>query len=151
MSDHEIECALAGRLTADPVQRTGKSGKPWLAMNVAVGSGDAVKFVSFALFGDSVPEVAERLRKGGRAYVEGKITLRQWTGQDGQSRAGLSVSSFHVVPLGQIGRRRPARTKPQAACTNPAARDWQRPPGMLHGEGCQASDNAGSMSNAERT
>lgn len=151
MSEHEIECALTGRLTADPVQRTGKSGKPWLAMNIAIGSGDAVQFVSVALFADSVPEVAGRLRRGDRAYVEGKITLRQWTGLDGHSSAGLSVASFHVVPLGQIGRRRPARAKPHPACTNPAARDWQRPQGMLHVEGGQAAMNAGSTVNAERT
>lgn len=30
-----IEAKLVGRLTADPVQRVSKSGKPWLGLNVA--------------------------------------------------------------------------------------------------------------------
>ena len=129
----EIECALSGRLTADPVQRTGKTGKPRLAMSMAVGSGDAVQFVSVALFGDSVSEMGGRLAKGDRAYVEGRVQLRTWTDKDGSARAGLSVSSFHVVPLGQIGRRPPAKGKAaQASSPSPsdaARRDWQRPPG----------------------
>ena len=130
----EIECALSARLTADPVERVGKSGKPWLAMSMGVGSGDAVQFVSVALFGDTVPEMTGRLCKGDRAYVEGRLQLRTWTDKDGSARAGLSVSSFHVVPLGQIGRRRPFKPKASngkpmmAGDTDDARRDSQRPP-----------------------
>lgn len=133
MSDDTIECAFTGRLTAEPVPRTSKSGKAWLPLSLAVGSGDAVQFVSVALFGDCVPELASRLHKGDRAYVEGKITLRTWTDKDGRERAGLSVSCFHVVPIGQIGRRRQVKPKASTARAAPSAsdaaqRDWQRPP-----------------------
>ena len=143
MSD-DIECAFTGRLTADPVPRTSKTGKAWLPLSLAVGPGDAVQFVNAALFGDSVPEMAGRLHKGDRVYVEGRLQLRTWTDKDGRERAGLSVSSFHVVPLGQIGRRRPGKPKasgarPQSPETpsdlrpseqlDPAVRrDWQSPP-----------------------
>ena len=75
----DIECAFSGRLTAEPVPRTAKSGKAWLPLNLAVGSGDAVTFVSVALFGDTVAEMAARLHKGDRAYVEGRLQLRTWT------------------------------------------------------------------------
>ena len=133
MSD-EIECARSGRLTADPVQRVGKSGKPWLAMSLAVSAGDAVQFLSVALFGHTVPEMAERLHKSDRVYVEGRLHLRTWTDKEGRERTGISVSSFHVVPLAQIGRRRPAKPRAtdamesKASATDAARRDWQRPP-----------------------
>src|SRR5262249_6659576 len=98
-----------GRLTADPVERVSKSGKSWFAMSFAVGSGDAVQFVSVALFGDNVPQTTGRLHKGDRAYVKGRLQPRPWTDNDDRERVELSVSSFYVAPLGQIGRRRPAK------------------------------------------
>jgi single-stranded DNA-binding protein len=40
-------------------------------------------------------------------YVEGRLSLNAWTGKDGQSRTGLSVTAWEVIPLGRIGRKRP--------------------------------------------
>ena len=160
-SHEEIECALQGRLTADPVQRTSKTGKAWLSMNVAVGSGDMVQYVSVALFGDTVADTAARLTKGERVYVEGRIKVNAWTDKDGRERSGLSVASFNVVPLGQIGKRKPARRNDagpaghQPGEPDPASRqrapgrqqrdaaaraDWQRPPGA--GRDSSADDAA---------
>ena len=47
------------------------------------------------------------LAKGVEVYVEGRLSLNTWTGRDGAERTGLSVSAWQVMPLGQIGRRKP--------------------------------------------
>lgn len=106
MSD-DIECAFTGKVGTDPVMRTTKAGKAWLGFSVAVGTHDATQWVQVALFGDGVAETAARLAKGDRVYVEGKIKLNAWTDANGKERSGLSAASFHLVPLGQIGRKRP--------------------------------------------
>jgi single-stranded DNA-binding protein len=65
----------------------------------------ATAWVRVSLFGDSVDELLPRLTKGAQVYVEGKLTLRPWTDADGRERAGLSLATGLVQPMGQIGRR----------------------------------------------
>lgn len=106
----EIECAFTGRIATEPATRTGKTGKPWLGFSVVVGEGEAAQFVQVALFGDSVSDASAWLAKGVSVYCEGKIKLNNWTTADGTQRAGLSVASFKVEPLGQIGRKKASGT-----------------------------------------
>ena len=126
----EIECALTGRIGTEPTLRTSKAGKPWLSFSVAVGSDDATQWAQVGLFGDTAQELAATLAKGTRVYIEGRIKLNTWTAANGKERSGLSVSSFHVVPLGQIGRRKPSKPKADRTVSGDAATraDWQRPP-----------------------
>lgn len=52
--------------------------------------------------------------KGMKVYVEGRLSLREWVGQDGQARTSLDVTAFEVQFLdrpdesgaGQSGARR---------------------------------------------
>ena len=131
----EIECAFSGRIGTEPQARTSKTGKPWLSFSVAVGSDDATQWVQVALFGDAAADMAARLHKGDRVYCEGRIKLNVWADKDGRERSGLSVSSFLVQPLGQIGRKRPAKPKADRAISpdTQALRDWQRPSTAGHG------------------
>ena len=103
-----IECALAGRVGQEPQMRTSQAGKTWLSFSIAVGSGETAQWVQVAAFGALAEDLADRLRKGDRAYVEGRVRLNTWTDKAGAQRAGLSVSASVVHPLGQIGRRRQA-------------------------------------------
>lgn len=146
MSDTVIECAFTGRVGQEPALRTSKTGQPWLAVSVAVGSGDDIQWLQVAVFGDPAAELATRLTKGTRVYVEGRLRLNKWT-KDGREHAGLSVAATLVQPLGQIGRKRPGKAgdkttaaplhRENAALPTPgpreqrhatAQRDWQRPP-----------------------
>ena len=64
-------------------------------------------------------------------YVEGRLKLDTWTGKDGQQHAGLSVASWKVEKLAQIGRNKQPKpiAAPEGEHSAPvAARDWQRPP-----------------------
>jgi single-stranded DNA-binding protein len=102
-----IECAMFGSLVADAEHRTSKNGRPYVRFRLAVGSGNDVQFASVMLF-DNVDELADA-RKGTRVYVEGRIRLDKWTGQDGADRHGLSVmSSF--ARAAEIGARKKRRS-----------------------------------------
>jgi single-strand DNA-binding protein len=124
-----IEVALFGVLGRDGELKTSKNGKAYLRMNVRTGDGDGAQWVSVMLFGDDVPELAQRLVKGARVYVEGSLKLDSWRGQDGTERHGLSVMSWHCR-LAEIGRNKPKRdsadkprTKAAASSTDSHSRD----------------------------
>lgn len=131
-----IEAAFTGRLGQEPEQRTSQSGKPWLRLNVAVGADDSLQWVSTAVFGEGAQELAGRLHKGDRVYVEGRLTLRTWE-KDGQTHAGLNVAAWRVERLGEIGKNKPPKPKAPSEHEVPvppingdrrsAPRDGQRP------------------------
>jgi hypothetical protein len=54
--------------------------------------------------------MADRFDIDARAYVEGRISNGEWTGNDGAKRHGLSVMSLHCR-LPHIGRNCPKRDK----------------------------------------
>ena len=103
-----IEAAFFGSLGRDAESKTSKAGKPYLRINVRVGDDDAAQWVSVMVFDAKAIDVADKLVKGARVYVEGKLSIDEWTGQDGAKRHGLSAMSWHCR-LSQIGRNRPTR------------------------------------------
>jgi single-stranded DNA-binding protein len=92
-----------------------------------VGGDDAVQWVDVACFKDAAQRAVERLHKGDRAYVEGRIELQRWTGQDGVERSGLKVTCFKVEPVGQIGRRAQRETDDLGSSRGDARKNWQAP------------------------
>ena len=112
-----IECAFFGTLGRDAEAKTSKaSGKPYVRLNVRCGEGDEAQWVAVLSFDEKAMEhqVAGKLLKGARVYVEGKLSPDQWTDKDGKERHGLSCVSWHTR-LSQIGRARTRREKGSAA------------------------------------
>lgn len=105
-----IECAFFGTLGRDAERNTSQAGKAYLRLSVRVGADDAAQWVSVLAFDERAIEVAEKLIKGARIYVEGRLSTNEWTGQDGEKRLGLSVMSWHCR-LAQIGRNKPKRER----------------------------------------
>lgn len=105
-----VEAALFGTLGRDAEPKTSKSGKDYLRLNVAVSEGEATTWVSVTAFDPRAIENAAGYVKGARVYVEGKLSLSEWTAHDGTTRHGLSVMSWHCR-LAQIGRAKPKREK----------------------------------------
>ena len=99
---------MFGALGRDAEAKTSKTGKPYLRVNVRVGDGDTAQWVNATVFDTKAIEVVDKLVKGARVYLEGRIALDEWAGQDGVKRHGLSVMSWHCR-LAQIGRNRPLR------------------------------------------
>ena len=112
-----LEVATFGVLGQDAEQKVSKTGKPYLRFSMRVGDGDGAQWISVLAFDPDAIELADRFLKGARAYVEGKLSTSEWTGQDGEKRLGLSVMSFHTR-LAQIGRQ---KVRPDAEKVSVAA------------------------------
>ena len=118
-----IEAALFGTLSRDCERKTSKNGKPYLRLNVAVSEGETTTWISAMVFDERAIAVADKLVKGARVYVEGRLSLNEWTANDGATRTGLSILSWHCR-LAAIGRNKPDRkTKERAFGTPRSASD----------------------------
>jgi single-strand DNA-binding protein len=91
---------LMGNLTRDPELRYLQSGTAVCDFGVAVNrtyrtpSGEQkeeVLFVDVTAWGKQAETVSEFLQKGRPVFIEGRLKLDQWTGQDGQKRSKLRV------------------------------------------------------------
>ena len=85
--------------------RNSAAGKDWCRLSVGVGEGDAVTWVSVAVFEEKARALAG-IAKGVEVYVEGRLSLNTWTGKDGDKRTGLSLSAWRVEVLRRIGKSR---------------------------------------------
>src|SRR5262245_26777104 len=85
-----IEVAFPGSLVRDAEAKTSKAGKQYLRINVRVENGDKAEFINAMVFDPDAIAVADKLVKGARVYIEGKLSLDEWTAQDGTKRTGLS-------------------------------------------------------------
>ena len=103
-----IEAAFFGALGRDAEPKTSKTGKPYLRAGVRVGDGEAAQWVNVTAFDEKAIAAADSFVKGARVYVEGRLSLDQWTAQDGAARSSLSCMSWHCR-LAQIGRNKPKR------------------------------------------
>ena len=111
-----IEVCFTGRLGRDPELMQVKGGElPLLTFSCVVdqqhqGEDNPPVWIRVATFGDLAETMAERLVKGVRVYVEGRLEARIWTPDNGGSpRLNINVTATTVQPLGQIGRRLPTR------------------------------------------
>jgi single-stranded DNA-binding protein len=129
-----IDSAFFGFLAADAETKVSKAGKTWVRLRLGVGKDDNLQWVSVAVFGEAA-EVAAKLKKGDRVYVEGSIKIDTWTGNDGTERHGLSVASFKIQKTHAIGRNRLERSDSVADGNgsdrrelSPAGRDFHNDP-----------------------
>jgi single-strand DNA-binding protein len=105
-----IECAFFGSLVRDAEVKMSSRGKTYLRTNIRVENGQNALFISSRIFDSDAIASADKLVKGARVYIEGKLSLDEWTAQDGTKKSGLSVMSFHCR-LSQIGRHKPPKSK----------------------------------------
>ena len=114
-----IEAAFSGRLGGDAELKMVKGGTlPMIAFPIAVDTKDdsePTTWCRVVRFGPEAEDLAHRLMKGTRAYVEGKLKLDRWIAQDGTERSGLSVTASTIQPLGQIGKRKPRKPRAKKA------------------------------------
>ena len=105
---------LAGRLTRDPESAFTSAGDMWVRFSIAINEyggkakeGEAAKemttFLNCVAFNRGKYElakiIAENFKKGSEIFVEGKIVVREWEGQDGAKRktTEIRVEQFQFV------------------------------------------------------
>src|SRR5262245_44027486 len=115
-----IEAAFFGRLGRDGELKRSRGGNPYLRLNVRVGNGDAAQWLSVMAFDREAITAADKFVQHARVYIEGSLTLNEWTTDAGEKRAGLSVLSFHTR-LAAIGKAKPKRERAERSQRSTAA------------------------------
>ena len=89
------KCMIIGNLGRDPEMRYTPSGQAVTQFTVATNRRwrdqqdewqEETEWFRVVVWGQQAERVAERLRKGNKVYIEGRIQTRQWEDQSGQKR-----------------------------------------------------------------
>ncbi len=119
---------IIGNLTRDPELRSLPSGQSVTSFGVATNrtwknqqgeKKEDTQFHNIVVFGKQADTVAQYLKKGSQAMIEGRIQTRNWEAQDGSKRNKTEIVAERV----QFGPRRPAGvfSGPSAQAGKPAA------------------------------
>ncbi|VGO20340.1 single-stranded DNA-binding protein [Pontiella sulfatireligans] len=126
---------LMGNLTRNPEIRYTPSGTAVADLGMAVSdnyknqAGETVErtcFVDVVVWGRQAETSAEYLHKGSPVFVEGRLQLDQWEGQQGEKRSKLRVRADRVQFLGSPAKgaessEAPVSSVPQEPASPPAA------------------------------
>ena len=104
---NESYVTVIGNLTADPVLRTTKNGKPFATFRVAstprrwdgreqayVDGG--TNFVSVVTFNALAANVVASLAKGQPAIVYGRLRVNTWSTAEGKNSTSVEIDAYHV-------------------------------------------------------
>lgn len=103
---------LIGNLTRDPELRYTPQGTAVATFGIATNrswtteSGekhDEAEFHNIVVWARLAEICAEYLNKGKQVYIEGRLSTREWEGQDGQKRRTTEVIASEVIFLGSAG------------------------------------------------
>jgi single-strand DNA-binding protein len=103
---------LVGRLTRDPELRHTAGGDAVCSMRVAVSSrardengqwGDKSNYFDVVVFGRQAESASNYLSKGRRIGIDGRLSWREWTAQDGGKRQSVEVVANDVFFLDSRG------------------------------------------------
>ncbi len=129
---------IIGRLTRDPELRSTPSGKNVVNFSLATnlvwtdGQGqkqEKVEFHNIVAWGKLADIIGQYLKKGAKAYIEGRLQTREWTGQqDNVKRYRTEIIAENMIMLdraganaggGQFGQNQaPIPTAPQEPIIN---------------------------------
>src|SRR5690606_30937943 len=100
---------VVGNLVADPEPRVSQAGKSWVTFRIASTprvrdrqSGDWTDgeplFLGCRAFGDYADNIVQSLTKGTRVIVQGRLTQRSYTDNQGQQRTALDLEVEEIGP-----------------------------------------------------
>ncbi|WP_053353864.1 single-stranded DNA-binding protein [Leucobacter musarum] len=100
---------VVGNLVADPEPRVSQAGKAWVTFRIASTprvrdrqSGDwsdgEPLWLGCRAYGDYADNIAASLTKGMRVIVQGRLTQRSYTDNQGQQRTSLDLEVEEVGP-----------------------------------------------------
>jgi single-strand DNA-binding protein len=123
---------LIGNLTRDPQLRTTASGKPVCAVGLATsrqwttGNGEkqeATEFHKLILWGKLAEIASQYLRKGMKAYFQGRIQARSYTGADGTHKFITEIIAEDMMMLSGAASSKIPAEPGKAAHTQPEPED----------------------------
>jgi single-strand DNA-binding protein len=101
------KCMIIGNLGRDPEMRYTPSGQAVTQFTVATNRRwqtngewqEETEWFRVVVWGQQAERTAERLRKGNKVYVEGRIQTRQWEDQTGAKRYTTELVADRVTSL----------------------------------------------------
>ena len=102
------KCMIIGNLGRDPEMRYTPSGQAVTQFTVATNRNyrdqqgewqSETEWFRVVVWGQQAERTAERLRKGNKVYVEGRIQTRQWEDQTGNKRYTTELIADRVTSL----------------------------------------------------
>ncbi len=128
---------LIGNLGKDPEVRYTQGGDAVANITIATSEKwkdkagekqEKTEWHRIVLFGRKAEVAGEYLKKGSKAYIEGRLQTKKWTDKEGVERYTTEIICDQLTLLDKRqsdddGEERPARTKPAAkpAAAKPAA------------------------------
>ena len=109
---------ILGNVTRDPELKQTASGQNVCSFSVATNrtwkdaagaKQEAVEFHNIVTWSKLAEICGQYLKKGTKAYVEGRLQTREWDGQDGQKRRTTEIVAENVIILDRAGASAPAR------------------------------------------
>lgn len=100
---------VVGNLVADPEPRVSQAGRSWVTFRIAStprvrdrqsgewSDGEAL-FLGCRAYGEYADNIAASLTKGMRVIVQGRLTQRSYTDNQGQQRTSLDLEVEEVGP-----------------------------------------------------
>ena len=91
--DAELRYTANGRAVANfsiAVNRSYQVNNEWK---------EETEWFNVAVWNQQAENVANRVRRGAKVFVEGRLSTREWTNQAGVTRTSLDVTAFRVVNL----------------------------------------------------
>src|SRR6187551_374182 len=133
------KCMIIGNLGRDPEMRYTPSGQAVTQFTVATNRNyrdqqgewqSETEWFRVVVWGQQAERTAERLRKGHKVYVEGRIQTRQWEDQTGNKRYTTELVANQVSSLERRDRdeEAPFPDDRPAGAAQPAEGGTQRPP-----------------------
>src|SRR3989344_1106970 len=100
---------VLGNLTKDPDMRFTPNGQAVANFTVATNrkwkgrdgapDGEATEYHDIVVWGKQAEAVVPMLKKGGPAFVEGRLQTRNWEGQDGVKRYKTEIIADNIIVL----------------------------------------------------
>ncbi|MDO8444374.1 MAG: single-stranded DNA-binding protein [bacterium] len=100
---------VLGNLTKDPDMRFTPNGQAVANFTVATNrkwkgrdgapDGEATEYHDIVVWGKQAEAVVPMLKKGGPAFVEGRLQTRNWEGQDGIKRYKTEIIADNIIVL----------------------------------------------------
>jgi len=102
------KCMIIGNLGRDPEMRYTPGGQAVTQFTVAVNRNfrgtdgqwqEDTEWFRVVVWREAAERAAERLRKGAKVYVEGRLQTREWQDREGQKRYTTELVADRVTPL----------------------------------------------------